>query len=162
MLTYKRKERLHKLHTHTHTHTHTQNPCWRGYQTREHIGLWRADNGWDGEWEIVSPEPLYGWGGGSVHHCSDADGCPSHEDPHLWFSPRGVHLLTHNQNNKLVHSTRGAYGWSLDGLTWWVSEWVCVCVSEWVSVWVRESWMVSGVCVLVYGRVSSWAMSESA
>ena len=98
-----------------------QNPCWKGYQTREHIGLWRADNGWDGDWTLVSTgEPLFGWGdaGGSERNCTDANACPCHEDPHLWIDERGFHLLTHDQNNHKIHSTRGAYGWSLDGLAW--------------------------------------------
>ena len=97
-----------------------QNPCWKGFQTREHIGLWRADGGWDGEWTLVSTEaPLYGWGGGNQSHCLDQDGCPAHEDPHLFIDGRGGwHLLTHMQNNHRIHSDRGAYGWSLDGLSW--------------------------------------------
>lgn len=31
---------------------------------------------------------------------------------------QGAHLLTHDQNNNKIHSNRGAYGWSIDGLTW--------------------------------------------
>ena len=97
-----------------------QNPCWKGFSTREHIGLWRADNGWDGAWTLVNPDaPLYGWGGGSERDCTDENGCPSHEDPHLWWDEEGGgHLLTHDQNNHAIHSTRGAYGWSSDGLSW--------------------------------------------
>jgi hypothetical protein len=94
------------------------NPCFKGYSTREHIGLWRADQGWDGEWTLVSQEPLFGWGGGSERNCSDANACPSHEDPHLWIDDRGFHLLTHDQNNHTIHQVRGAYGWSVDGHTW--------------------------------------------
>jgi len=96
-----------------------QNPCWKGFSTREHIGLWRADSGWTGSWTLVSPNPLYGWGTGSERNCSD-DGCPSHEDPHLWFDDRGrgFHLLTHDQNHPATHSVRGAYGYSLDGHNW--------------------------------------------
>ena len=33
------------------------NPCWKegAYtgRTREHIGLWRADDGWNGTWEVT-------------------------------------------------------------------------------------------------------------
>ena len=96
-----------------------QNPCWKGFSTREHIGLWRADSSWTGSWTLVSPNPLYGWGTGSERNCSD-DGCPSHEDPHLWFDDRGrgFHLLTHDQNHPATHSVRGAYGYSLDGHDW--------------------------------------------
>ena len=86
--------------------------------TREHIGLWRADEGWDGLWTLVSDEPLFGWGDGGPGNCSDSNRCPSHEDPHLWWDHRGAHLLTHDQNNHRIHSWRGAYGWSVDGLSW--------------------------------------------
>jgi len=95
-----------------------QNPCWKGFQTREHIGLWRADDGWDGTWTLVTSSPLFGWGGGSERNCSDRNACPSHEDPHLWIDDRGFHLLTHDQSNPKIHSTRGGYGWSDDGLRW--------------------------------------------
>ena len=93
------------------------NPCFKGFETREHIGLWRADNGWDGEWTLVNSDtPLYGWGGGSERDCTDSNACPSHEDPHLWWDEHGGgHLLTHWQNNHNIHSSRGAYGWSIDG-----------------------------------------------
>lgn len=96
-----------------------QNPCWKGQTTREHIGLWRADAGPFGQWTLVSENPLYGWGNGTEQNCTDANGCPSHEDPHLWIDRAGgFHLLTHDQNNKVIHSTRGAYGWSVDGHVW--------------------------------------------
>jgi hypothetical protein len=80
----------------------------------------RADGGWDGQWTLVNHDsPLYGWGEGSEQDCTDDNGCPSHEDPHLWWdSEGGAHLLTHDQNNHVIHSTRGAYGWSSDGLSW--------------------------------------------
>eukprot|EP00040_Diaphanoeca_grandis_P019234 m.101357 g.101357 ORF g.101357 m.101357 type:complete len:436 (-) comp27326_c1_seq2:120-1427(-) len=94
-----------------------QNTCWKS-QTREHVGIWRADNGWDGEWKLVTPDPVYGWGGGSAADCSDANQCPSHEDPYLYWNERGAHLLTHDQNNNNIHSIRGAYGYSKDGLAW--------------------------------------------
>ena len=93
-------------------------PCWRGHQTREHIGLWRVDDGWDGLWRPVDNEPLFGWGGGGPENCTDKTGCPSLEDPHLWWDKRGAHILMHYQNSPVVHKTRGAYGWSLDGLQW--------------------------------------------
>jgi hypothetical protein len=58
-----------------------QNPCWKGFQTREHIGLWRADGGWAGQWTLTNPDaPLYGWGGGSERDCTDRKHCPSHEE----------------------------------------------------------------------------------
>lgn len=96
------------------------NPCWKGTKTREHIGLWKAADGPFGNWTRVNAEPLYGWGhgGGSAIDCTDTNGCPSHEDPHLWIDSRGFHLLTHDQGNHEIHSRRGAYGWSVDGHTW--------------------------------------------
>lgn len=97
--------------------------AWRGrHTTREHIALYRADGGWNSTWTLVNTQaPLFGWGGrgGSQALCTDANGCPSDEDPHLWFTAAaGWHLLTHNQNNHKIHSVRGAHAWSLDGLTW--------------------------------------------
>merc|ERR1712066_913067 len=110
-------------------------PCWKekpagrmgeriGYFGLSHIGLWRADMGWNSTWVLVSKEPIYGWGNGSQQSCSDDNGCPSHEDPHLWIDSKGgFHLLTHDQNDPEVqagftHEVRGAYGWSLDGINW--------------------------------------------
>lgn len=108
-----------------------QNPCWQGYATREHIGLWRADGGWNGTWTLVDPDtPVYGWGNGSQEACGD--GCPSHEDPHLWIDGEGgFHLLTHDQNNMAIHSVRGAYGWSADGVEWHLETPADSNVSAW-------------------------------
>ena len=111
------------------------NPCWAdgaGSRTREHIGLWRADaagampagHAGLGQWRPMSRKPIFGWGnrGGNATHCVDAELCPSHEDPHLWFDPVGnAHVLTHYQSSPStqpnVHKTRGAYGWlSADAL----------------------------------------------
>lgn len=80
----------------------------------------RADEGWSGMWTLVNRDtPLYGWGGGTEQNCTDDNGCPSHEDPHFWWDAQGgAHLLTHDQNNREIHQTRGAYGWSIDGLSW--------------------------------------------
>ena len=111
------------------------NPCWKGFPTREHIGLWRADDGWNGTWTLVSQEPIFGFGGGSERNCTDANLCPSHEDPHLWIDERGFHLLTHNQNNVAIHSTRGAYGWSIDGHDWTLETLPVVGAA---SVWEME------------------------
>ena len=96
-------------------------PCWRNKSriiTWEQIGLWRADNGWDGEWIPVSDQLIYGWGEGGEGHCFDSENCPRHEDPHLWWDERGAHLLTHFQNNWDISLKRGGYGWSLDGHNW--------------------------------------------
>ena len=54
---------------------------------------------------LVTKEPVFGWGNGSQESCSDKNGCPSHEDPHLWIDERGgFHLLTHDQNNPDVQA----------------------------------------------------------
>ena len=110
-------------------------PCWRNMSrvtTGEHIGLWRADNGWDGEWVPVSDQPVYGWGEGGEGHCYDSGNCSKHEDPHLWWDERGAHLLTHYQNNWDIYLKRGGYGWSLDGHNWVLET---VPVQSNVSVW---------------------------
>jgi hypothetical protein len=61
---------------------------------REHIGLWVSDSPSGlGDWRLVSPEPVFGWGGGSERSCSDLDLCPSHEDPQLY-----VNVLTQHGN----------------------------------------------------------------
>ena len=100
-----------------------QNPCWKGFTTKEHIGIWRApseaEGGWRGVWSPVLDTPVYGWGGGTERNCRDANACPMHEDPHLWWDARGhARLLTHDQNNNECRKTRGAYGYSRDGTTW--------------------------------------------
>ena len=95
------------------------NPCWENsFKCGEHIGIWRADDGWDEEWTSLTDEPVFGWGNGSLEDCTDGNQCPSHEDPHLWWDERGAHLMTHHQNNRNIHQLRGAYGWSKDGLEW--------------------------------------------
>ena len=73
--------------------------------------------------------------------CSDANNCPSHEDPHLWFSRRGWHLLTHDQNNRNLHGVRGAYAWSLDGHAWTLETPLAANTSAWSSdiVWANST-----------------------
>ena len=49
----------------------------------------------------------------------NADGTPHHcEDPYLWKSKRGWHLLTHNQQGPQGVSS---YGFSVDGHNWTLS-----------------------------------------
>lgn len=98
------------------------NSCLADCKKGEHISLWRADAGWDDEWTLVSDEPVLGWGNASETTCDQSektrDECTLLEDPYLWIDERGWHMLAHYQNNREVHKTRGAYAWSLDGLSW--------------------------------------------
>jgi len=94
------------------------NPCWKRDGSRTHLGIYRADDGWDGEWTRISPEPIFGWGDGSIDDCPIDGNCPANEDPHLWWDERGAHILAHDHNNDAISKTRGSYGWSLDGIEW--------------------------------------------
>ena len=99
----------------------THSPCWRNQtagKTGEHIGLFRADDGWDGVWTPIGDMPIFGWGDGRQGHCYDSVNCSTHEDPHLWWDERGAHLLTHFMSNNDIQRNRGAYGWSVDGHQW--------------------------------------------
>lgn len=84
---------------------------------KEHLSLWRADDsGLDKEWTLVSTVPMLGWGNSSA----EPQNFLLNEDPFLWIDERGWHILTHSQNRD--SSSRGAYGWSLDGLAWHVAN----------------------------------------
>jgi len=94
------------------------NTCDPKCSTKEHISLWRADEGWSGEWTLVLDEPVLGWGDATAETCKKSgDNCTQAEDPYLWIDERGWHMLAHYQNNHIVHKTRGLYAWSLDGLS---------------------------------------------
>jgi len=87
------------------------NACLPECATKEHIALWRADNGWDGEWTLVSDEPVFGWGNATARTCTKSgDDCLKLEDPYLWIDERGWHMLAHYQNNEDLHKARGSYG----------------------------------------------------
>jgi len=99
--------------------TMRSNTCLKGCSKGEHISLWRADQGWDDEWTLVSDQPIGGWGDVTEETChGSGDACLQLEDPYLWIDERGWHLLAHYQNNHKIRDTRGGYAWSLDGLSW--------------------------------------------
>ena len=74
----------------------------------ETIGLARADH-WRGPYTLLATEAVLRNPDGTPHHC---------EDPHLWRSERGWHLLTHNQQGPQGVSS---YGYSTDAVTWHLS-----------------------------------------
>ena len=65
---------------------------------------------WDGTYRLFSPEPILRNADGSPFHC---------EDPFLWRSPRGWHLLAHSKQSR--HDDTSVYAFSLDGRNWTVS-----------------------------------------
>ena len=74
----------------------------------ETMGLLRADT-WDGPF-VRDGVKIFGEG-------------TDNEDPYLWTSPRGVHMLMHSQDNAHHnHERRGAYAYSPDGVTWRLSS----------------------------------------
>ena len=86
--------------------------------TREKIAIATAPH-WSGPYTIRSKEPVFGW--------MVPDDWPpsvvtpgqvmSNEDPFIWRTNRGYHMLVHSQL-KPFSGTRGAYGYSTDGLSW--------------------------------------------
>ena len=74
----------------------------------ETIGIAYADH-WSGPYRLLAKNAVLRNPDGSPHHC---------EDPHLWQSERGFHLLTHNQQGP---QGVASYGFSLDGRDWTLS-----------------------------------------
>ena len=72
----------------------------------ETIGTAISHGGWAGPWHLLSRNAILHNEDGSPHKC---------EDPFIWRSKRGWHLLVHNQQGPQKES---AYAHSLDGLTW--------------------------------------------
>lgn len=68
---------------------------------------------WSGTYTLLNPDPVLSnkdpYDAADPHHC---------EDPFLWKSDRGWHLLTHNQQGPQGESS---YGYSLDGVNWKLS-----------------------------------------
>ena len=86
--------------------------------TKEKIAIATAPH-WSGPYTIRSKEPVFGWmvpedwpsslvTPGQIMH---------NEDPFIWRTHRGYHMLVHCQLEPLS-KTRGAYGYSKDGLDW--------------------------------------------
>ena len=86
--------------------------------TKEKIGIATAPH-WSGPYTFRTEEPVFGW--------TVPDDWPaslvtpgqvmSNEDPFIWRTERGYHMLTHCQLQPQSGS-RGAYGYSEDGLSW--------------------------------------------
>ena len=72
----------------------------------ETIGTAISDHGWGGPWRLLSKNAILHDADGSIHHC---------EDPFIWKTARGWHLLVHNQEGPQKES---AYAHSVDGLNW--------------------------------------------
>ena len=144
MLTYKRKERLHKLHTHTHTHTHThRTPA--GADTKHASTSASGGQTTDGmgSGKLFHPSRCMG---GVVAQCITALMlmavlvtkiliCGSHP---------GVCICSHI--TKIISLSILPVGHMGGRWTDWRGEWVSECVCAWVSEWVCE-----------FERVGWWA-----
>ena len=95
-----------------------QKPTLPARQTKEKIAIAAAPH-WSGPYTICSKDPIFGW-------VVPDDWPPSlvtpgqvmdNEDPFIWRTSRGYHMLVHSQLNPF-HQTRGGYGYSKDGLSW--------------------------------------------
>ncbi len=75
----------------------------------ETIGIASAPH-WSGPYTLLDRNAVLRNDDGSPHHC---------EDPHLWKSERGWHLLTHNQQGP---QGVASYGFSKDGRNWTLSK----------------------------------------
>eukprot|EP00750_Incisomonas_marina_P027046 INCI6097.2.p1 GENE.INCI6097.2~~INCI6097.2.p1 ORF type:complete len:463 (+),score=53.84 INCI6097.2:337-1725(+) len=78
------------------------------HDTLETIGLASAPH-WTGPYTLLDSEAILRNDDGTPHRC---------EDPHLWKSERGWHLLVHNQQGP---QQEAAYAFSLDAKTWTLS-----------------------------------------
>jgi hypothetical protein len=75
----------------------------------ETIGTAVSHGGYKGPWHLLSRNSVLKNPDGTPHKC---------EDPHIWSTKRGWHLLTHNQEGPQRGSS---YGYSLDGHSWTLS-----------------------------------------
>jgi hypothetical protein len=74
----------------------------------ETVGIAMADS-WAGPYTLFEKNAVLRNPDGSPHKC---------EDPYLWQSKRGWHLITHNQQGP---QTVSSYGYSVDGHNWTLS-----------------------------------------
>ena len=95
-----------------------QRPAPPSKGTREKIAIATAPH-WSGPYKIRSEEPVFGWMVPDDWPASlvTPGQVMSNEDPFIWRTERGYHMLTHCQLQP-HSSTRGAYGYSEDGLSW--------------------------------------------
>jgi hypothetical protein len=75
----------------------------------ETIGLAKAPS-WRGPYTLFSPDPILLNADGTHHQC---------EDPFLWRTARGLHIMVHNQQDagiaRYAHSADGGKTWALHG-----------------------------------------------
>eukprot|EP01050_Picozoa_sp_SAG11_P013451 SAG11_NODE_1573_length_4664_cov_3.235487_3_plen_395_part_00 len=76
---------------------------------RESIGTAVSHGGWRGPWRLLSRNAVLRNTDGAPHTC---------EDPFIWHSRRGWHLLAHSYGGAHI----SAYGYSVDGLEWTLSN----------------------------------------
>lgn len=91
----------------------------KSYDTRTSIAIVTAPH-WSANYTLLSPEPIFyprtpmTW---PISLVDPSNQTMANEDPFIWRNSRGYHILTHSQ--VLPHKeTRGAYGFSEDGLSW--------------------------------------------
>lgn len=77
-------------------------------QHLETIGLAISD-AWNGSYRLLTPDAILRNTDGSIHRC---------EDPHLWKTARGWHLLVHNMEGP---QGVAAYAYSQDAISWTLS-----------------------------------------
>eukprot|EP00041_Stephanoeca_diplocostata_P009320 m.143283 g.143283 ORF g.143283 m.143283 type:complete len:552 (-) comp17694_c0_seq2:227-1882(-) len=75
----------------------------------ETIGVAISNNGWKGPWNLLAKDSILKNSDGTPHHC---------EDPFIWKTARGWHLLTHNQQGPQGESS---YAFSSDAVHWTLS-----------------------------------------
>ena len=78
----------------------------------ETIGLAVSDGGWAGPWRLLVKNSILKNPDGSAHKC---------EDPFVWQSKRGWHLIVHNQEGN-VGNSESAYAFSEDGHAWTMAK----------------------------------------
>lgn len=76
-------------------------------QGHEAVGTAISDTGPLGPWRLLSRNAALRNADGTMHHC---------EDPFIWKSARGWHLLVHNY--QVPPAGLSAYGFSVDGRNW--------------------------------------------
>ena len=74
------------------------------------LGTAVSHNGYAGPWKLLSKNAILTNANGSPHEC---------EDPFLWKTARGWHLLAHNFGQEV--KGQSAYAHSLDGVHWTLS-----------------------------------------
>ena len=87
-------------------------PCDNQYHGWALVGLAKADS-WRGPFTLVSPDPVTPHNYSAIHPACVAG---VDEDPFLWRSARGFHIITHGMCPSGVRQAH--YKFSVDGITW--------------------------------------------